>query len=136
MGNLKLQRRHDSAYLLQFLLGIVTISFILSHKIPKYTITNTIYPDWRSTIAWLRSVFKQYFDDWLVLFRQQFFIKHKKIISQQTRKGSCLYDATWNEDGGSLNICHMFADQILLFLNKRSIVCFCRWRERRGSQNW
>ena len=51
--------------------GMVNISGILSHKIPKYMITNAIYFDWRFTILWLRNVFKQYFDDWLVLFKQQ-----------------------------------------------------------------
>ena len=41
---------------------------------------------------WPRSVFKQYFDDWLASFKQQdgnFFSKRKKIISQQTGKKYC-----------------------------------------------
>ena len=63
MGHLKLQWMKDSVHWWQFLLRIVNISDTLLHKIPKYTITNTIYFDWRSKILWLRSVFKQYFDD-------------------------------------------------------------------------
>ena len=47
MGYLKLQRMQDSAYWWQFCLGIVVIRGTLSHKIPKYTITNAIYFDWR-----------------------------------------------------------------------------------------
>ena len=70
-NHLKLQRMQDSAYWWQFLLGIVNSSGILSHEIPKYTIINTIYLDWRSTTLWLRNVFKQYFDDWLASLKQQ-----------------------------------------------------------------
>ena len=33
---------------------------ILSHKIPRYTITNAVYFDWGSTISWHRNVFKGY----------------------------------------------------------------------------
>ena len=97
MTHLKLQRVQDSAYWWQFLLCIVNISGIVSHEIPKYTISNTIYFDWRSRSFGFRSVFKQYFDDWLVSFKQQdgnFFSKtEKKFISQQTRKGPYIYDA-------------------------------------------
>ena len=75
-----------AAYWWQFLLGIVNISSILSRKIPKYTITNAIYFDWRFTLVWLRDVFKQYFDEWLVLFKQQDgnFFWNRKLISQQS----------------------------------------------------
>ena len=37
----------------QFLLVIVNIWGILSHKTPKYAITNAVYFDWRSTLVWL-----------------------------------------------------------------------------------
>ena len=42
------------------------IKNILPHKILKCSIANAIYFDWRSTILWIRSVSKQYFDDWLI----------------------------------------------------------------------
>ena len=64
-----------------FHIGIVT------HKVPQYTITNTIYFDWWFIILWLRSAFRKYFDDLLVSFKKQ-----KKTISQQTRKGPYIYD--------------------------------------------
>ena len=60
-----------AAYWWQFLLGIINISGILSHKIRKYTTTNAIYFYWRSSFLCLRNVFKQYFDDWLVSFKLQ-----------------------------------------------------------------
>ena len=47
MSHLKLQRLQDSAYWWLFLLCMVNISGFLSHKIPKYTNTNTIYFDWQ-----------------------------------------------------------------------------------------
>ena len=40
----------DPGYWWQFIHGIVNISSIRPHKIPKYTIANSIYFDWQSTI--------------------------------------------------------------------------------------
>ena len=42
-----------AAFRWQFLLVIVNIWGILSHKTPKYAITNAVYFDWRSTLVWL-----------------------------------------------------------------------------------
>ena len=82
MTHLKLQRVQDSAYWWQFLLCIVNISGIVSHEIPKYTISNTIYFDWRSRSFGFRSVF---ISNTLMigLFRSNnrmviFFLKQKK----------------------------------------------------------
>ena len=75
------------------------------HKISKYTITNAIYFDWQSTIVWLKSVFKHYFDDWLVSFKQQdgnFFWNRKKFTSQQTLKGPYIYDIHRKGSGGKV----------------------------------
>ena len=75
------------------------ISGILSHKIPKYTITNAIYFEWRSTLVWLRNVFKQYFEDCLISFEQLF----SKIFSKAENtdgkfRWSSYHDCTsrWN----------------------------------------
>ena len=80
MSHLKLQRMQDSSYWWNFLLGIVNISGILLHEIPEYTITNAICFDRRSTILWLSKAFKQYFDDWLVSFKEQDGKPEKKFI--------------------------------------------------------
>ena len=47
-----------AAYWWKCLHGIVNITRILSHKIPKYTITNAINFDWRSALLWLRNLIK------------------------------------------------------------------------------
>ena len=67
MSHLKLRRIQDSVYWWQFLLGIVNISGILSYKIPKYIITNTIYfdnPQFYGFEVFLSNV-------WIVSFKQQ-----------------------------------------------------------------
>ena len=128
----------DSSNCWQFFLGIVNIIGILLYKIPKYAITNSIYFDRRFTILWLRSVFKQYFDDWLVSFKQQdrnFFSKtEKEIILQQTRKGPYIYEVNMEVRWGVLIFVTCL--QVFLLLNRRSIVHFYRWRGWRGLQNW
>ena len=132
MSHLKLQKLQDSAYWWLFLLCMVNITGFLPHKIPKYTNTNTIYFDWRSTILWLRSIFKQYFDDWLVSSKQQagIFLRQKNQITAQTRKEPYIYDFHIVRGRGRVFKC-VTCLQILFvyFLNKRSIVQFCRWRE-------
>ena len=49
---------------------------------------------------WLRSVFKKYFYDWLVFFKQQdgnFFSKtEKNIVPQETRKGPYILNLSHN----------------------------------------
>ena len=51
----------------------------------------------------------------------------QKFVSQQTRKGPYIYDFHIEVGWGGLKIRHVFAD-FFLFLNKRSIVHFCKWR--------
>ena len=104
----------------------------MSLKIPRYSITNTIYFEWRSTVLWIRNVFKQYFDDWPVSFKHRIVVfskTEKKIISQQPCKGPHIYgghiQGEWPHGGKVLKF--VLSMQILLFLNKRYIVHFCRW---------
>ena len=81
----------DSAYWWQFFLSIINIRGNLPYKIPNYTIINALYFDWRSTILWLRNVFKEYSDGWVVSFRQ-YIVKQKKIhITANTQWTIYLY---------------------------------------------
>ena len=117
----------------QFLLDMVNISGILPYKIPKYTLTYAIYFDWRSTILWLRNVLKQYFNDWFVSFKQQDdnFSKTEKILYHNKHvRDNTFMTSIWKAEGrGGGGVLRFIAClQILLFLNKRSIVHFCGWR--------
>ena len=54
-------------------------------------------------MLWLISVFKQFFEFWLVSLKQQdrsFFWNRKKFVSQQTCKGLCIYDVHMEERSG------------------------------------
>ena len=61
----------ESSRILLEIFFIVSISVIVSYTIPKYTITNSVYLGWISTILRFGSLCKQHFDDTLVLFKQQ-----------------------------------------------------------------
>ena len=110
----------DSAYWWQFLFSIVKVIGILSHKIPKYAITNAIYFDSQSTILWRRSVFTQYFDNWLASFKHQDNSHHSKHAMDHY-----LWRWWWGGGGVWLGTCF----QILLFLSKISTVHFYGWKE-------
>ena len=94
-----------------------------------YALTGT------AKISWLRNVFKQYFDNLLVLLnnRMTIFSKtEKKSYRSIHGKDHTFMTSIWMGDSHmeGLKICYMFVTylQFLLFLNKRSIVHFSRWR--------
>ena len=139
--HLKLRRMQDFAYWWQFLLDIVNISDILSHKIPKYNITNATYCDWPSTVLWLRNIFKQYFDYWIVLLKRKDgnFFKTEKKNSQHSKPGRdhTFITFTWKgcfQRETGIKICRMRADS---FVFKQKIYCSVLQTEGVGeSPNW
>ena len=80
---------------------------------------------WRFTILWLRSVCQQYFNNWFVSFKKQDvnFSKTEKNYICKHVKDHKFMASTWKEGEKLSRVC-----RFLLFLNKRSIVHFCRWR--------
>ena len=59
----------------------------------------------------------------------QFFLKQKKIISQQTHNGPYIYDINIEVEWGGLKICQVFAD---FFVFKQKIYCSFLQMERGG----
>ena len=59
----------------------------------------------------------------------------KRIISQETYvRDHTFMTSTWKRGGGGLKICQVFP-YFFLFLNKRSIVYFCKCRGLRVTQS-
>ena len=116
ISHLKLQRMQDSAYWGQFLLGIVNISGILSHKIPKYTISLMLFTLTDDPQFYILEVS---FSNILMIglfhsnIRMVSFSKtEKKSYHRKHVRDHTFMTSTWKEgvQWGVLNICHVIVD--------------------------